>query len=78
MLKPWLRDVIAAVVAAAWVANTAADAFVPTYQPIETINGAFVIIIGAVYTLSAIRSGRNGNGDSKREAEKKSGDSDAS
>lgn len=63
LISPRLRNWIAAVVAGAWVTNLVLGALpISWWESQEAINGAFMIVIGAVFALSAVR----GNGGDKK------------
>ena len=45
------RTVIVYIVAIVWSSNFLASAFLPGYQPAESINAIFLVVVGSLFAL---------------------------
>lgn len=57
------RTVIIAVVTTVWAANFVGGLVVSGYQPSESINGIFMMIVGGLFAIGAKKGGEGGDQD---------------
>ena len=61
-ISPGVRTALLAIITAVWVVNFAAGFVVADYNPSESVNAVFMLVIGAIFALSK-REEKGGDGD---------------
>jgi hypothetical protein len=60
MIRPAVANAVILVATAVWLTNFVLDVTVPSYQPNDSINGVFALLIGGVIALRD-KSGKDGD-----------------
>lgn len=62
MISSGARTVVIGVVTTIWAFNVLGGAFLPDYEPSESINGIFMVIVGGLFALKK-KGGEDGDGE---------------
>jgi hypothetical protein len=65
LISPRLRDLITVTSFGLWVVNNALDMAIQTYEAVQSINAAFLIIASASFAAGALSRSANKKGDDK-------------
>lgn len=57
------RNIVAGVVTTVWVVNFTANLLVASFTPDPSVNAAFMVVLGAIFGVEAIRGARRKGGD---------------
>lgn len=71
MLSRATRTRVIAVVTTVWACNFFASVFLPGYQPSESINGIFMVVVGGLFALNARASEKDENEDDEEPPKKR-------